>query len=105
MLPIEKKPTGIILNIYVQPKSSKNEISGIHNNALKVRITAPPTDNKANQMCIKFLAKELSLPKSSLELVSGRTSRNKQVFIPYTSQEKKNKEEKQLIEKLRQLIE
>jgi len=105
MLPIEKKPDGIVLNIYVQPKSSKNEISGIHNNALKIRITAPPSDNKANQMCLKFLAKQLNLPKSNLELISGKTSRNKQIFIPYTSPIKKNNRENQLIEKLTRLLE
>ncbi len=105
MLPIEKKPDGIVLNIYVQPKSSKNEISGIHNNALKIRITAPPSDNKANQMCLKFLAKQLNLPKSNLELISGKTSRNKQIFIPYTGPREKNNLEKQLIEKLTRLLE
>lgn len=105
MLPIEKKPDGIVLNIYVQPKSSKNEISGIHNNALKIRITAPPSDNKANQMCLKFLAKQLNLPKSNLELISGKTGRNKQIFIPYTNQESKNKQEKQIVDKLSHLTE
>ena len=105
MLPIEKKPNGIILKIYVQPKAAKNEISGTHNNALKIRITAPPTDNKANQMCIKFLAKQLNLPKSNLELISGKTSRNKQIFIPFTSLEEKNHEEKQIIEKLTRILE
>lgn len=105
MLPIEKKPDGIILNLYVQPKSAKNAVAGLYNNALKIRITAPPTDNKANQMCLKFLAKELSLPKSSLELVSGQTSRNKQVFIPYTSLKEKNNQENQLIEKITRLLE
>ena len=105
MLPIEKKPNGILLNLYVQPKSAKNAIAGLYNDALKIRITAPPTDNKANQMCLKFLAKELSVPKSSLEIVSGQTSRSKQIFIRYKNENSKNKEEKQIIEKLRQLIE
>ncbi|MDZ7833800.1 MAG: DUF167 domain-containing protein [Desulfobacterales bacterium] len=104
MLPITKKPNGILLHLYVQPKSAKNAIAGLYNDALKIRITAPPTDNKANQMCLKFLAKELSLPKSSLEIVSGQTSRSKQVFIPYTSETSKNKQEKQLIEKITRLI-
>ena len=105
MLPIEKKPDGIILNLYVQPKAAKNEIAGIYNNALKIRITAPPADNKANQMCLKFLAKQLDLPKSSLDLIAGRTSRNKQIFIPFTNQDEKNHEEKQIIEKLTRLLE
>jgi len=105
MRPIEKKADGIPLNIYVQPKSAKTEVSGIHNNALKIRITAPPADNRANQMCLKFLAKQLNLPKSSLELISGKTGRSKQIFIPYTNREPKDKQEKQLIEKISRLTE
>ena len=104
-MPFTQKPNGILLNLYVQPKSAKNAIAGLYKDALKIRITAPPTDNKANQMCIKFLAKELSLPKSSLEIVSGQTSRSKQIFIRYKNEDSKNKEKKRIIEKLRQLIE
>jgi len=105
MRPFTQKPNGILLNLYVQPKSAKNAIAGLYKDALKIRITAPPTDNKANQMCLKFLAKELSLPKSSLEIVSGQTSRSKQIFIRYKNEDSKNKQEKQIIEKIRQLIE
>ncbi len=48
---------------------------------LKVKLTAPPVNNAANRMSIKFLAKALGVPKSSLEIVSGHTSRNKQVLL------------------------
>ena len=105
MLPVEKKPDGLLINIYVQPKSAKNQIAGIHNNALKIRITAPPADNKANRMCIKFIAKQLRLPQSHIELVAGSTSRSKQIFIAYTDQEPRNKQEKGLLEKLSALLE
>jgi uncharacterized protein len=81
MSPIIKKPDGIVLKIYVQPKSSKNEIIGLHDDAIKVRLTAPPVDNAANEMCVKFLAKEFGIPKSSVNILTGHASRFKQIFI------------------------
>ena len=81
MPPIIKKPDGILLKIYVQPKSSKNEIVGVHDDAIKIRLTAPPVDNAANEMCVKFLAKQLGISKSSINIISGHTSRFKQIFI------------------------
>ncbi len=56
-------------------------LAGLHDDALKVKLTAPPVNNAANRMSIKFLAKALGVPKSSLEIVSGHTSRNKQVLL------------------------
>jgi len=81
MSPIIKKPDGVIVKIYVQPKSSKNEIIGLHDDAIKIRLTAPPVDNAANEMCVKFLAKQFGIPKSSMTIISGYTSRFKQIFI------------------------
>ena len=81
MSPIIKKPDGIVLKIYVQPKSSQNAIVGVHDDAVKIRLTAPPVDNAANELCIKFLAKQLGFPKSSMAIISGHASRFKQVFI------------------------
>lgn len=85
--PAEKTPVatlktgGILLHVHVQPKSAANAMAGIYGNALKIRLTAPPVDGAANQMCIKFLSKQLGLPTSALEIVSGHTGRRKQVFI------------------------
>ncbi len=103
-LPVDMRPEGLIIHTYVQPKSSKNQIAGIHNKALKIRITAPPTDNKANRMCLRFIAKQLGIPQSRLELVSGHTSRSKQIFVAYTNQEPGPQQEKQLLDKLSALI-
>jgi uncharacterized protein len=86
MPPIIKKPDGILLKIYVQPKSSKNEIVGVHDGAIKIRLTAPPVDNAANEMCVKFLAKQLGISKSSINIISGHTSRFKQIFIRYATE-------------------
>jgi uncharacterized protein (TIGR00251 family) len=56
-------------------------IVGLHGDALKIKLTAPPVDNAANAMCVKFLAKALSVPKSSIDIIAGHTSRNKQVLL------------------------
>ena len=81
MLSIRKNPRGAVFKVLVKPSSFKNMLTGIHDDALKIRLTAPPVNNAANRMCIKFLAKALGVPKSFLEIVSGHTSRNKQVLL------------------------
>ena len=81
MLPIREHPEGVVFKIFVQPRSAKNMIVGLHGEALKIKLTAPPVDNAANKMCIKFLAKSLGVPKSQIEIISGHTSRTKQVLL------------------------
>lgn len=103
-LPVEKRAGGLLIHLHVQPKSARNQIAGLHNNALKVRITAPPADNKANRLCLKFLAGQLGVTPSNVELVSGKTSRSKQVFIAYTGSEPPEDQETRLLEKLSALL-
>ena len=86
MSAVELKGDALLFRIYVQPKSSKNVIAGLHadplkGDALKVKITAPPVDGAANTMCIKFFAKLLGVSKSSLEIVSGHTARTKRLRV------------------------
>jgi len=81
MLSLKEHPEGIVFKIFVQARSSKNTIAGIHGDALKIRLTAPPVDDAANKMCVKFLAKCLDVSKSSLEIISGHTGRNKQILL------------------------
>jgi len=76
-----KHPKGISFKVYVQPKASKNEITGMHGDAIKIRLTAPPVDGAANKMCLKYLAKCLSVPASRLDILSGQTSRTKHVLL------------------------
>lgn len=95
MLQIQKKPEGLIFKIFVLPKSSKNQIVGLHGDALKIKITSPPVEGAANQMCIKFLSKSLGIPKAYLEIISGQTSRTKGILlkareIPFSPQEYKH---------------
>jgi uncharacterized protein (TIGR00251 family) len=72
---------GIILNLNIQPRSSKNQVCGVQDNALKIRLTSPPVDGAANKLCREFLADLLDVPKSAVEIISGETSRHKRVRI------------------------
>jgi len=79
---LQTLPDGsLLLRLLVQPRSSKNELAGPHNNALKLRLTTPPVEGRANKAVIDFLAKRLHLPKKALTIKSGLQSREKQVLI------------------------
>lgn len=104
MLDIKKNNNGVIFKIYVQPKASKNAVVGLHDDALKIRLTAPPIDGAANKMCIKFLSKQLDIPKSALEIISGHTSRTKLIFIRCMNDHKDNNQAQGLIRKIDKLI-
>lgn len=71
----------LVLSIKAQPKSSKDQFCDPLADHLKIRITAPPVDGKANSHLIKFLAKSFGVSKSSVELVSGDCSRIKRMRI------------------------
>jgi len=71
----------LILRVMVQPRASRNEIAGLHDDAVKLRLTAPPVEGKANKAVIDFLAKLLRLPKSALTIRAGLQSRHKEVII------------------------
>lgn len=71
----------VLLSLHVQPRAAKNELAGIHDGALKIRLTTPPVDGKANKAVIAFLARKLKVPKSSVRLRSGLKNRRKQVWI------------------------
>lgn len=77
----KKTDQGIHLKVFVQPRSSKNQIAGIHGDALKIKLTAPPVNGAANKMCIQYLAKILGCSKSSIEIISGHSGRNKILLI------------------------
>lgn len=69
------------LRIRAQPKASKTELAGEHGDALKIRIAAPPVDGEANRELLRFLAKRLHLPASSIRVVSGESGRNKVIEV------------------------
>ncbi len=71
----------LILSIRVQPRASRDEIVGVYGDQLKIRLTAPPVDGKANQHLLRFLASYCQVPRSRVELISGQTGRTKKVRI------------------------
>ena len=74
----------VILKVYLQPKSSKNEVVGPYRDGIKVKVTAPPVEGKANEALIRFLAKEYGIPPSCIEIIKGLHSREKTVRISGT---------------------
>jgi len=71
----------ILLKVYLQPKSSKNEIVGAYRDGIKIKVTAPPVEGKANEVLIRFLAKELNVSPSSIDILKGHHSREKTLKI------------------------
>lgn len=78
---IEEMKGGVRLHLFIQPKASKNEIIGPHNGELKIKLTSPPVDGKANAGLIEFLADIFSVPKRRVQLIKGESSRHKTVEI------------------------
>ncbi|MEW5910670.1 MAG: DUF167 family protein [Thermodesulfobacteriota bacterium] len=88
---IRQTRDGLNFQIHVLPKSSRTMIAGLHGTALKIKITAPPVEGAANQMCIEVLSKSLKIPKSSLAIISGQNARIKQIrFTAVTSNTSEN---------------
>jgi uncharacterized protein (TIGR00251 family) len=103
MLKIDGDKTGLKFNIYVQPRSSRNQVVGLHGDALKVRIKAPPVEGAANKMCIAVLAKALKIPKSTIEIVSGQASRTKRVQVRGENERDSSEEIERLKQRVRSL--
>lgn len=78
---IQWQDDDLIITCHLQPKASKTEVVGLHGDALKIRIKAPPVDGKANLELIRFLAKEFAVHKRDVILISGELSRHKRVRI------------------------
>ena len=71
----------VVLALHIQPGAKKTELAGLHGEALKIRLAAPPVDGKTNAALVAFLAKACGVSKSAVELVSGETSRSKRVRV------------------------
>ncbi|HRE18783.1 MAG TPA: DUF167 family protein [Rhodocyclaceae bacterium] len=76
-----------LLHLHIQPGAKTSEVVGLHGEALKLRLAAPPVDGKANAALLTFLAEQLGVAKSSLELLRGETSRQKTVKASGVSEE------------------
>ncbi len=88
---IETTANGVILSIYVQPKASKTEFVGMHGDALKFRVAAPPVEGEANATLCRHVAKLFSIPQRAVSVSSGQASRKKRIeLIGVTEDEVRN---------------
>jgi uncharacterized protein len=87
MVAIHNSSAGVTFAVKVHPRAKKNAITGEVGDALKVALTAPPVDGKANAACIEFFAELLNVPRSSVTITSGQSSRNKVIRVTGLSAE------------------
>jgi uncharacterized protein (TIGR00251 family) len=81
MIGIRDDGSGVTFAVKIHPRAKKNAITGQVGGALKVSLTAPPLDGRANEACIEFFAKLLKVPRSSVTIASGASSRNKVIRV------------------------
>ena len=91
MIALQNSPGGATFAVKIHPRAKKNAITGEVGDALKLSLTAPPVDGKANDACIEFFAKFLKVPRSSVTIASGRSSRNKVIRVAGLSSEEARK--------------
>lgn len=78
---VQIKDAELQLRIYIQSKAFRDEIVGMHGDALKIAITAPPVDGKANAHLCKYLAKQCGVAKSKVAITKGQLNRHKTVVV------------------------
>jgi uncharacterized protein (TIGR00251 family) len=81
VIPIKDTAAGASFAIKVQPRASRNAVVGELGDALKIALTTPPVEGRANEACIEFLAKLLKVARSSVSIAAGETSRNKVIRV------------------------
>ena len=85
VLDVKEKDGEVEFAVRVQPRSSRDAIEGEWQGALKIRLTAPPVDDRANQACRRLLAEQLNIPLAAVRIVAGERSRNKRVRVRGTT--------------------
>ncbi|HZP64377.1 MAG TPA: DUF167 domain-containing protein [Terriglobales bacterium] len=78
---IHESPSGVSFVVKVQPRARKNAITGVVGDALKLALTAPPVDGRANEACTEFFAELFGVPRSAVVIISGQSSRRKVVRV------------------------
>jgi uncharacterized protein (TIGR00251 family) len=81
LIPIQENAGAVTFAVKVRPRAKKNAITGQLGDSLKIALTAPPVEGKANEACIEFFAKLLKVPGSSVSIAAGQTSRNKVIRV------------------------
>jgi len=87
VIALHEAASGITFSVKVQPRARRNAIVGEFGSALKIALTAPPIDGRANEACIEFFANLLDLPRSSVAIATGQNSRNKVIRVTGLSAE------------------
>ena len=78
---VEDRQGAVVFAVRVQPRASRDAVEGIRNAALRVRLTAPPVDDRANDACRRVLAESLDVPISAVRILAGQHSRTKRVEV------------------------
>jgi len=78
---INQSDDGVIITVHAVPRAAQNAVQGLHGDALKIRLHAPPVDGKANEALISFLSRKLNIPKGNITLKSGANQRRKIIAI------------------------
>ena len=81
MIAVHEIADGVTFAVKVQPRARRNAIVGELGDALKIALTTPPVDGRANEACVEFFADSLRVSRSSIVIVSGQTSRNKVIRV------------------------
>ena len=91
MIPVRESDDGVTFAVKTHPRARKNAITGELGGALKLSLTSPPVDGRANEACVEFFAKLLKAPRSSVTIASGQTSRQKVIRVSGLSAEEVRK--------------
>jgi uncharacterized protein len=89
-LTYDEKQSSVTIEVKVLPKSGRDEIRGFVNGILKVRVSAPPIEGKANERLVELISRTIGVPRSDITIIKGRTSRIKTIGIEDVSQSKFN---------------
>lgn len=81
MIGLREEADGVSFEVRVQPRSSKAEINGVHDGALRVRLTAPPVEGAANRQCIELFSRKMKIPKRAIRIASGASARRKRLKV------------------------
>ena len=78
---LKQTPNGITLNLHCQPGAKLTKVVGLHDGCLKISLQAPALENKANELLLAWLSKQLKVPQKQIQFISGQNSRQKRVEI------------------------
>ena len=81
MIPVQESNGGVTFALRVHPRAKRNAITGEVGDALKLSLTSPPVEGRANEACVEFFAKLLKVPRSSVTIASGQSRREKMIRV------------------------